>query len=69
MAPDTFAPFRAEHMGSFLRPAALLAERKKRDAGEASAAQLDTVTDAAVREIVKVQTECGFHALTDGEYR
>ena len=67
--PATKAPFRAEHLGSLLRPKELLEERKAFDAGTVSMEQLVADSDKAVDEAIKMQTDCGFHALTDGEYR
>ncbi len=62
--------FRADHVGSFLRPTALLEARnrffKVRDIG---ADQLRAVEDAAIREVVKFQEDLGFNVITDGEYR
>ena len=62
--------FRADHVGSFLRPRALLEARdhffKARDT---SAEQLRAAEDAAIREVVKFQEDLGFKVITDGEYR
>ncbi len=63
------APFRAEHVGSFLRPATLLAARDKRQAGEISRDELRAVEDAAIRDVVALQHELGLMSITDGEYR
>jgi 5-methyltetrahydropteroyltriglutamate--homocysteine methyltransferase len=62
-------PFRADHVGSLLRPKALLDARAKRDLGEISADQLRAVEDAAIREAVKLQEDLGFRGITDGEFR
>jgi methionine synthase II (cobalamin-independent) len=62
-------PFRAEHLGSLLRPAELLKTRAAFEAGKASAADLKAEEDKAVREIVKAQVELGYRAVSDGEYR
>jgi 5-methyltetrahydropteroyltriglutamate--homocysteine methyltransferase len=62
--------FRADHVGSFLRPRALLDSRnrfyKSRDI---SAAELRATEDAAIREVVKFQEDMGFKVITDGEFR
>ncbi len=63
------APFRADHVGSLLRPAALKALRLEREAGRASAAELAAAEDGAIREVVTLQEEVGLHGITDGEQR
>lgn len=62
-------PFRAEHLGSLLRTDKLLDTRHAWEAGKASDAALEAVEDTDVKDIVAVQQELGFHAITDGEYR
>ena len=62
-------PFRAEHLGSLLRPQPLLEKRGALDAGKTTVEELKPVEDEAIKEVVKTQEECGFHAVTDGEYR
>ncbi len=62
-------PFRAEHVGSLLRPAALAAARQKHRAGKLSAAELREAEDYAVRDVVRMQEQIGFQAVTDGELR
>ncbi|MGE0038468.1 MAG: 5-methyltetrahydropteroyltriglutamate--homocysteine S-methyltransferase [Xanthobacteraceae bacterium] len=62
-------PFRADHVGSFLRPAALKEARAKREKGEITAAQLKEVEDHAIEGIIKKQEEIGLQLATDGEYR
>jgi len=63
-------PFRAEHLGSLLRPSPLLDVRHKIDKGEKGLEQdLKSIEDASVNEIVKEQLDLGFHAVSDGEYR
>ena len=66
-------PFRAEHMGSLLRPQALSEKRVTLDDKKAVEIAQDTelhrLEDEAVTDIVKLQLDLGFHALTDGEYR
>ena len=62
-------PFRAEHLGSLLRPSNLLDKRhaiqQKKDTEEG----LEKLENDCVDEIVKIQTDCGFRAISDGEYR
>lgn len=63
-------PFRAEHLGSLLRPDSLLDVKHKIDAGEKGLeADLKAVEDKTVTEIVKEQLELGYPAVSDGEYR
>ena len=62
-------PFRADHVRSLLRPPSLKALRLEKEAGKASAAQLATAEDAAIREGVKLQEEAGLQGITDGEMR
>jgi len=62
-------PFRADHVGSFLRPKYLLEAREKKARGEINAAELRKVEDTAIAEIVKFQEDTGLQAITDGEFR
>jgi 5-methyltetrahydropteroyltriglutamate--homocysteine methyltransferase len=62
-------PFRADHVGSFLRPKFLLDAREQQSRGEISAAQLREVEDRAIAEIVKFQEDVGLMSITDGEFR
>jgi 5-methyltetrahydropteroyltriglutamate--homocysteine methyltransferase len=62
-------PFRADHVGSLLRPPAVLDARAQRTAGEISAQQLRAVEDAAIRDVVKLQEDVGLQSATDGEFR
>ena len=65
----TTPPFRADHVGSFLRPKALLEARDKFKRGEIDAEQLRAVEDESIRGIVKFQEDVGFQGITDGEFR
>jgi 5-methyltetrahydropteroyltriglutamate--homocysteine methyltransferase len=69
--PDssTSPPFRAEHIGSFLRPPALLAARGEHAAGRLSAEGLREAENATIRDFVALQEGLGFQAVTDGEFR
>ena len=62
-------PFRADHVGSLLRPRFLLDAREKHARGELSAEQLRRVEDKAITEIVKFQEDVGLQSITDGEFR
>jgi len=65
----TRPPFRADHVGSLLRPPSLLEARARLNKGEITAAQLRTVEDDAIREVVKLQEDAGLQGITDGEFR
>ena len=69
MTQRTKPPFRADHVGSFLRPKYLLDAREKKARGEITAADLRKVEDQAIAEIVKFQEDVGLQAITDGEFR
>jgi 5-methyltetrahydropteroyltriglutamate--homocysteine methyltransferase len=62
-------PFRADHVGSLLRPAVLKEARAQHERGEIAAAALTAVEDKAIQEIVKRQAEIGLRSATDGELR
>lgn len=66
-------PFRAEHLGSLLRPQKLVDKRVALDGVKteviANDKELHGIEDEAINEIVKVQLDLGFHAVNDGEYR
>lgn len=62
-------PFRADHVGSLLRPAALHEARAKRAKGEISAADLKTIEDGEIARVIKKQEDVGLKAVTDGEFR
>jgi 5-methyltetrahydropteroyltriglutamate--homocysteine methyltransferase len=65
----TLPPFRADHVGSFLRPRFLLEAREQFRNGTIDAAQLRRTEDEAIRGIVKFQEDLGLRGITDGEYR
>ncbi len=69
MALRDTPPFRADHVGSLLRPARLLAARAERAAGHVSAAELRAVEDDAIRDVVGMQRQVGLRSATDGEFR
>jgi len=62
-------PFRAEHVGSLLRPAALKDARAKREKGELSAEALKAIEDREIADAIRRQEEIGLKSITDGEYR
>jgi 5-methyltetrahydropteroyltriglutamate--homocysteine methyltransferase len=67
--PGSRIPFRADHVGSFLRPPELLAAREQFRKGEISRPALRAVEDEAIRGVVKLQEEAGMQGITDGEFR
>ena len=69
MTEQKRAPFRANHVGSLLRPLELREAREKRERGEIGAAQLREVEDRCIRDVVKMQEDIGMHGVTDGEFR
>ncbi len=69
MTPRVTPPFRADHVGSMLRPAALLAARDNFATGKIGPAALASVEDAAIKDVVKLQEDAGLQAATDGEFR
>src|SRR4051794_38874546 len=62
-------PFRAEHVGSLLRPAALLAARAEYEGGRITAGMLRVTEDDCIRRAVVMQAELGIKGVTDGEFR
>ncbi len=62
-------PFRADHVGSLLRTAALKKARAGREAGEISAEDLKAVEDREIAAIIRKQEAIGVRAVTDGEFR
>jgi len=69
MADNVRPPFRADHVGSLLRPKEVLTARDEFAAGRVSAAQLKQVEDAAIIENIRMQREVGLKSATDGELR
>jgi len=65
----TTPPFRADHVGSLLRPASVLAARDEFAAGRITAQQLRAVEDAAIADVVAMQRGVGLQSATDGEFR
>src|ERR1700722_14727804 len=69
MADNARPPFRADHVGSLLRPKEVLEARDEFARGEIGAEQLAQVEDAAIRETIRKQGEVGLKSATDGELR
>lgn len=69
MTQSTPQIFRADHVGSFLRPKYLLEARDQFAKGDITAEQLRAVEDKAITEIVKFQEDVGLKTITDGEFR
>ncbi len=69
MTIRTTPPFRADHVGSFLRPEFLLDARAQREKREITPEQLRAVEDKAIAEIVQFQADVGLQSITDGEFR
>src|SRR3954464_12502854 len=74
--PTKQAPFRAEHVGSLLRPQKLLEARAKIEGDQYRTAkgslahdELREMEDAAIRDAVRLQEEAGLQSITDGEFR
>ena len=67
--PRTKPPFRADHVGSLLRPAALKQARAKRERGEITAEELKTIEDREIEAVIRKQEEAGLRSVTDGEFR
>jgi 5-methyltetrahydropteroyltriglutamate--homocysteine methyltransferase len=62
-------PFRADHVGSLLRPMALKEARAKREMGEIDDAALRAIEDREIEKVIKKQEEIGLKSVTDGEFR
>jgi len=69
MTQRTKPPFRADHVGSLLRPAALKEARAKHAKGELDAAGLKAVEDREIERVIRKQEEVGLKLATDGEFR
>jgi len=69
MSARSKPPFRADHVGSLLRPAAIRKARERRAKGEIDAAALKAVEDDEIARVIRKQEEVGLKAVTDGEFR
>jgi 5-methyltetrahydropteroyltriglutamate--homocysteine methyltransferase len=66
---DGRPPFRADHIGSLLRPQALRQAFRAHAAKQMSDAEFRAAQDAAIRDVVQLQRDCGLQVATDGEFR
>ena len=69
MTDTSGPPFRADHVGSLLRPQRLLDARARAAAGEIDAAELRGIEDEAIADVVRLQGDVGLRTATDGEFR
>jgi 5-methyltetrahydropteroyltriglutamate--homocysteine methyltransferase len=69
MTPRTSPPFRADHVGSLLRPEKLLQARARFAAGEIDADELRGIEDEAILDAIRLQEDVGLRSITDGEFR
>jgi 5-methyltetrahydropteroyltriglutamate--homocysteine methyltransferase len=67
--PDGRPPFRADHVGSLLRPPPLRDAFKRHAAGQIDHAAFARIQDDCIRDVVALQQECGLEVVTDGEFR
>ncbi len=65
----TRPPFRADHVGSLLRPPELMKAREDHQAGQIDDEELRVAEDEAIRSVVKMQHDVGLQSATDGEFR
>jgi methionine synthase II (cobalamin-independent) len=66
---EQIAPFRADHVGSLLRPPELLRAREQRQQETISSEALRAIENRCIRDVAKLQEEIGLQGITDGEYR
>ena len=69
LAPDGRPPFRADHIGSLLRPAKLREAFKQFAGGKIADGEFGRIQDEAIRDVVKLQESVGLQVVTDGEFR
>src|SRR5215469_17018611 len=69
MSQRTKPPFRADHVGSLLRPPALKKAREQRVKGEITPAQLKEIEDREIERVIRKQEDMGLQSITDGEFR
>ena len=67
--PGTTPPFRADHVGSLLRPQTLIDARDRREKGEIDAEELWEIESEAVRDAIALQEGAGLKSITDGDFR
>src|SRR5215813_7853829 len=68
MIARTTPPFRADQVGSLIRPAALIEARKAAAEGKLPREELRRIQEGAIREVVRMQEDIGLKSITDGEY-
>jgi 5-methyltetrahydropteroyltriglutamate--homocysteine methyltransferase len=68
MLGRTRPPYRADHVGSLIRPDTLIGARQAEEKGEITPAELTRIQHDAIRDVVRLQEEIGFRVATDGEY-
>jgi 5-methyltetrahydropteroyltriglutamate--homocysteine methyltransferase len=69
VAQRTSPPYRADHVGSLLRPQRLMQARDDHAAGRIGADELRAIEDESIRDVVRMQEEVGLQSATDGEFR
>ena len=69
MSARSTPPFRAEHLGSLIRPASLIKAREEWRAGKLPREALRSLEDECIREVVKLQERSGLQVISDGEFR
>src|SRR5258708_3600933 len=69
MRPTSGPPFRAEHIGSLIRPPELLRARQQHAAGQIHRDRLAAIENEAIARVVKLQEDLGLQVVTDGEFR
>src|SRR5262249_9121661 len=67
--PDGRPPFRADHVGSLLRPAALREAFRRHAARQINGAEVAPIQDGCIRDAVAAQQDCGLEVVTDGVFR
>src|ERR1041384_6429002 len=67
--PGLTPPFRADHVGSLLRPLQLKEARARFQRNEITKEQLRAIEDDAIREVIRKQEAVGLQSITDGEFR
>jgi methionine synthase II (cobalamin-independent) len=67
--PRLYPPFRAEHIGSLLRPASLYEKRALFEEKKCTSEELNAAEDEAIKVVVKLQQDLGMKTITDGELR
>ena len=69
IVPNGCPPFRADHIGSVLRPQKLRQAFRQHVAKEITEEAFRSAQDEAIRDVLRLQEDCGFGVVTDGEFR